>query len=167
MSDEIEPLETPVDMMTDDDKLQINEFDAILSEAVDVDGGTVGESGLVETTPENQGLEIETSELLFPIISMGFDIVVPDWKVKEKEKKALAEAYGALLDKYFPDAGEYFGAEITALMVTGMVCMPRVMNKGDEKEVNSTEKPKAKPKPQIKADFSDTSAFEMGEITLD
>lgn len=164
MSDESEQIQK---QPTEDDLAQLAELDNILAEAEVVDGGKVGESGLVETEPESNGPEIETSELLFPIISMGFDIVVPHWKVKKEEKKALAEAYGGLLDKYFPDAGEYFGAEITALMVTGMVCMPRMMVKPDEKEVNPPDKPKSKQQPVKKADFSANSMLETEEFHFD
>jgi hypothetical protein len=148
--------------VSNDDIEQQSEFDAILLEAVSVDGGEVGENGLIEDSTNNEP-EMQTSEILFPIIAMGFDIVVPQWKVRKEEKQALAEAYGALLDKYFPDAGNYFGVEITALMATGMICMPRVLADKKEKEVN----PQEKPKQAKKADFSSVNSFDVKEINLD
>lgn len=138
MSDEIE-IKEPIqnEPVIDDDLAQLAELDAILGEAAAVDGGIAGEDGQIVEADETE--HIETSELLYPIISSGFDIFASKWKVPDKHKQALAKAYGDLLDKYFPDAGSMFGVELTALTVTGMVVAPHILG-GDEKEV--TEKPK-------------------------
>lgn len=150
---------------TNDDIEQKNEFDDLLKEAFEVDGGEVNENGVIEA-PVDESEQVSTEEVLFPIVCMAFDVMVPHWKVKEKEKKALSEAYGALLDKYFPNSTEYLGVEITALMVTGMICMPRIIEGRQEKEVNPQKEP-VKKKAKEKADFSGATAFDIGEITLD
>jgi len=126
MTDEAEQIDViPNEPITNDDLEQLNELDAILAEATEVDGGVVDETGNVVEHVET--MEIETSELLFPIVSSMFDIFSPKWKVKKAEKEALSQAYGALLDKYFPDASNMFGVELTALTVTAMVVAPRMM----------------------------------------
>lgn len=67
-----------------------------------------------------------TAEIIFPVVSMAFDLVAPNWAVGEGEKKALSEAYGALLDKYFPDAINSFGVELQALLITAAIVAPRL-----------------------------------------
>jgi len=167
MNDLLEGVETVPAELSDDDKAQQSEFDAILSEAIDADGGKIGDTGLVETEKDDDSDGIQTSELLFPIIDMAFEIMTPDWNVKVKEKKALAEAYGALLDKYFPDAGEYFGVEITALMTTGMVCMPRVVKKRKEKEINPKKEDEKTVKKAPTQTYESKSVLEMEGFQLD
>ncbi|WP_286269535.1 hypothetical protein [Thalassotalea hakodatensis] len=147
MNDEQEIEQEEQQPVIDDDLAQISELDAILAEAESVDGGVIGETGEIVEHVESE--HIETAELLYPIISAGFDIFASKWNVPEKHKKALAEAYGDLLDKYFPDAGSVFGVELTALTVTGMVVAPHIIAE-PEKEVNKP--PKQPEKPPEKAE---------------
>jgi len=145
---------TQVDIVADDDQLQLSELDAILSEATEVDGGEINAEGQVVEHVETE--QIETAELLYPIISSGFDIFASKWKVPDKHKQALAKAYGDLLDKYFPDAGSMFGVELTALTVTGMVVAPHML-KSDEPPIEKPVKKPAKQQAQpIEAEFSYT-----------
>jgi len=90
--------------------------------------------------PENQEPEISTSELLAPILGIGFATLAPNWKVSPDEVNQLSQAYGALIDKYLPDNGlDRFGPEISAIMVTAMIIMPRASIPRKEKKI---EKPK-------------------------
>lgn len=127
------------------------EFDSVLMDALDVDG--VQHENV--DNDENESPQIETKELLYPIIDMAFTLMT-NWNVKEKDKKVLAEAYGDLLDKYFPNAGAALGVEFTALMVTGMVVMPHYLKGKEEKEVNEAPPQKQKTKkPMQDVNFAD------------
>jgi hypothetical protein len=65
-----------------------------------------------------------TKELIYMAASPLVDIFLPAWKVSEDEKRAVAGAWGDLIDKYFPDVE--MGVELTAIIVTGMVIVPRL-----------------------------------------
>lgn len=67
--------------------------------------------------------EISTAELLAAVLKPTFAIVCPAWKITDKETQSLADAYGKVLDKYFPDLS--FGVELEALMITVIVFGPR------------------------------------------
>jgi hypothetical protein len=151
MSDEILEGEITSEII-DDDASQLSELDAILAEATDVDGGVIGDDGQVAQSDDSE--QIETSELLYPIISTSFDIFASNWKVPDKHKLALAKAYGDLLDKYFPDAGTFFGAELTALTVTGMVVAPHMFKGEPEKEVTTKESTEDATTPSIAPEYS-------------
>lgn len=69
---------------------------------------------------------IPTEEILLPIVSLVTALTLPNWKIKEEENKVLSQAYGAILDKYFPDVGGSFGVEVNALIVTGAIFAPRL-----------------------------------------
>lgn len=89
--------------------------------------------------PSNEP-EIETAEILAPILGIGFNTLAPNWKITPEEINQLSQAYGALLDKYLPDTGlDKFGAEISAVMVTAMIIMPRMAIPRKDKKI---EKPK-------------------------
>jgi len=81
-----------------------------------------------EKPPENEASEpeIPTAELIQPIVGMVAGIFVPNWDLKEPEIKGLSEAYGSVLDKYFPDTGKLMGVELNALLITAAVVMPRI-----------------------------------------
>ncbi|MFK5947696.1 MAG: hypothetical protein QM500_02860 [Methylococcales bacterium] len=81
-----------------------------------------------EKPPETNSAEpvIPTSELIEPIVQMCAGVLVPNWKLQKAEIKVLAEAYGSLLDKYFPDTGKLMGVELNALLITAAVIVPRI-----------------------------------------
>lgn len=105
--------------------------------------------------PEEQQPEVakvETREVLAPIIHTAFQILCPNWDVKEKESGQLATVWGAVLDKYFPDGVmNEFGLEIAAISTTAMVVLPRLKKprKTEEKPVN--EEPKKEPVNEVMA----------------
>lgn len=78
-----------------------------------------------------------TSEMIYPIVSLVTAIAAPNWQIQDAENKALSEAYGDLLDKYFPDVGNSFGVELNALLLTAAIVAPRL---GQPRKIE--EKPK-------------------------
>lgn len=67
-----------------------------------------------------------TSLILEGVLAPVFLIFAPNWNVKRDEVKLLAEAYGGVIDKYFPDGLGDFGPEIAAITITGMIVVPRL-----------------------------------------
>ena len=99
----------------------IAELDALASE--------VQAEQPIEQQPaaEEAAPQISTAEIIKPVLQLGFGIAAPAWKMSDAEIDALANAYGPLLDKYFPDGIlNRFGVEITAIAVTVAVIGPRV-----------------------------------------
>ena len=88
---------------------------------------------------------VYTSELLRPLLRASFDILAPKWAVTDEESVALAEAYAAVLDKYFPDgiAGRW-AAELNALILTVAILGPRL-------KIAPKETPKEKAAPPVPA----------------
>lgn len=71
--------------------------------------------------------DMPTADLLRPIIDLGCGVVVPAWGIQEQEKKALADAYAALVDKYMPDGGlGPYAVELNALLLTAAIVVPRL-----------------------------------------
>lgn len=139
------------EIKTQDDKQTVEGINNLMSEAAELEGVAISsiDGADAEDLPEPT---IETSALLMGAFSPIFDIFAPNWDVQTEEKQALCEAYGAIIDKYYPDgiAGR-FSAELTALTVTGMIIAPRMgtPRKKPEKEVNKA--PEKKPKPEQQA----------------
>lgn len=104
-------------------------------------------SGYTVEAEESAAPEIETSEILLPVISLGFDVFSPNWGITEEEKKALSNGYGELIDKYFPDGVGSVGVELNALILTGAIFLPRMSvprkveeKKQDEQTIKEPEK---------------------------
>lgn len=85
-------------------------------------GGTMN----LDDEPKAQGVDKPTGEIILPIISVMSAVAAPNWEISDEENTVLADAFGDLLDKYFPDAPSYLGVEITALLAVGMVVAPRI-----------------------------------------
>lgn len=107
--------------------------------------------------------EIPTSELIYPIVSMATAVVAPNWEIKEEENKALAEAYGDLLDKYFPNVGQSFGVELNALLITAAIFAPRI---GKPLKQEKKEKVKAEKVSNKQTSNNDLSVLDVQE-TID
>ncbi|MEW8346766.1 MAG: hypothetical protein AB2687_00515 [Candidatus Thiodiazotropha taylori] len=95
-----------------------SEFDRLAAEAGADQTATPGQ--------QVQQQEPETAEILQPIFEMGFGILAPGWGVTPGECKQLSEAYGQLFDKYFPEGMGDYGAEVSAVMLTAAVVLPRM-----------------------------------------
>ncbi len=70
--------------------------------------------------------EIKTAELVAQVLGPGFALLAPAWRVSQDEIEALSEAYGAVIDKYFPAGLGAFGVEISAALATLAVIGPRL-----------------------------------------
>jgi hypothetical protein len=135
--------EVEVENIGDSDFLK--ELDALQGQADNFDGKTAEQN---ETPEQSEQPEFETSKMLYGVISPLFDVFTPNWQVSNNEKMALSQAYGDLIDKYFPDGvHNQFGVEITALTVTGMVFASRIgtPRKLEEKEVNPKKEEQSAP----------------------
>lgn len=96
------------------------ELDAIAREA----GEDEAPQSAGELMEEREGPT--TAEVIAPLIGFGCDIGCPNWQIQKEEKKALAEGYGELIDKYYPDGISAWGVELNALLMTAAIFGPRV-----------------------------------------
>jgi len=84
-----------------------------------------------EPAPDGPAGNIETGEILAPVLQITFGVIAAKrgahWALTDAEAVELGRAYGAVLDKYFPDAANRFGVEITAIMVTAAAFGPRLI----------------------------------------
>lgn len=87
--------------------------------------------GQSEDETEQQS-EIPSSELLKPVFQMVGGILKP--VLEDAEINALSEAYGALLDKYFPDSSRLLGVELNCLLITAAVAVPRLQYRAAERK---------------------------------
>jgi hypothetical protein len=126
-----------VEPLTADDIKQQAEFNMLEATISDEAYQSVG----LEPANDAQFEEPETSEILKPVLSMAFGILAPNWNVTETETDQLAESYGLLVDKYFPDGVGNYGLEINAFMITGAVLLPRLKTprKVEEKQEDGEE----------------------------
>jgi hypothetical protein len=97
------------------------------------------DAGPVQQPQQQQGPG--AAEVLFPILQMGFGVMAPNWNVQDSEVQQLAECYGQLTDKYFPDGLGDYGVEISAVMVTAAIVLPRLKlpRKVEQKAANDSE----------------------------
>jgi hypothetical protein len=66
----------------------------------------------------------EYAGLVTVLISSAAAIAAPNWKITAEESKAIGDAAGPVLVKYFPDANP--GPEMALLLTVGMVILPRL-----------------------------------------
>jgi len=69
--------------------------------------------------------QIPSADLIRPLVVLVCTAVVPAWKIGKAEQDTLAEAYGAVIDKYFP-GGIEMGPELGAVLVTAAIIVPRL-----------------------------------------
>ncbi len=99
----------------------VDALDALSAEAISSDPAAIAEA-------EAAAEEMPTGEVLAMVLGPAFDVLAPNWKISDSESRQLANAYGAVIDKYFPGALGNFGIELTAVVMTLAVIAPR-MNK--------------------------------------
>lgn len=104
-------------------------LDALQAEAEQEEGRTA-EGEYIPGEGEGQGgPEMSTAEVCAFAARATFAVIASrrgdHWEISQGEADQLGEAYGALMDKYFPEAQA--GPELTAVVVTAMVVMPRAM----------------------------------------
>ena len=93
---------------------------AIMGEVETVDPELAAAEGEQQIGPE-----IQTKELLAPLVSLVCMAVVPAWEISQEEQGALTDSYAAVVDKYFP-GGVSMGPELGALLVTAAIIAPRL-----------------------------------------
>lgn len=91
----------------------------------------------VQQQPDNTPA---TKDILEPVLAMGFGVLAPNWQVQPQEVEQLADVYAQLLDKYFPDGLGDYGVEISAVMVTGAIVLPRLKTPRKVEQVEEVEK---------------------------
>lgn len=101
-----------------------NAIDAAALGAIAEQAGAEESATIESNAPEV--VEIPTSEILYPVISLASGLLAPNWGITEEENKALSESYGVLVDKYVPNIGGSFGVELNAIIITGAILMPRL-----------------------------------------
>jgi len=94
--------------------------------------GAAGQAGHGEVPPAGPS----TGELLAALLKPTFAVMAPAWGVTDDECALLGNAYGAVIDKYFPNFD--FGVEFSALLVTLAVFGPRF-----KKPMRNTQQPAA------------------------
>lgn len=71
---------------------------------------------------------LETAEAITAILHISFELIAArkgaHWKMSLDEATEAGKAYGAVIDKYYPDT--MIGVEVTAITVTAMVLIPRM-----------------------------------------
>lgn len=84
-----------------------------------------------DEAPESAGELMETegpstAEVLQPLIDLACSVAAPNWEISKGERQALAESYGDLADKYFPEGVGQWGVELNAALITAAIIGPRV-----------------------------------------
>ena len=112
-------------MITPEDR-QKEDLATFLTEQVDDDTE-------VKTVGVNSLPDIKTGEVVASLLMPTFALIAvkagEHWALSPDEAEIAGEAYGAVIDKYYPDAGSRMGVEVTALLVTAGLIMPRMMVK--------------------------------------
>lgn len=109
------------------DEQQLNELAALAAEAAAEDatrGEYIPGSGAPEAEPQGPS----TGEMVAGVLAITFGLVAArrgaHWNLSAAEAQQAGEAYGAVLDKYFPDMKA--GPEVAAVAVTAMIVLPRL-----------------------------------------
>lgn len=110
-----------VETMTPEDAAEWAELER---EAAEAGEGIAAE--VAAATVEDPAAGPETIELLLPVIALACGGLAPGWRITPDEQMQLAGAYAELLDKYWPGGVSEFGPEVTVLIVTAGVFVPRL-----------------------------------------
>lgn len=110
MNDQAMPIDESADLSAP--------LDALQAELPPVEGGSAVEGAAA--TPD-----VPTGELLAGLLVPLTQVLAPAWGVTEAECKTLGDAWGCVVDKYFPSGLGAYGVEISAVLVTVAVFGPR------------------------------------------
>lgn len=99
---------------------------ALHAKAAALDGEFIQSGEGAASGPESEAPPSgpSTGEVLSALLRPTFDLLAPAWKVSDAECKMLGEAYGTVIDKYFPNFD--LGPELGAVFVTFAVFGPRM-----------------------------------------
>lgn len=109
------------------DAALVNEADAALA-AIEITP-TPALPGNQPATDQATTVDIPTGKICGDLLDVTFNgLIAPKrgehWKLTREESLALGDAYGAVIDKYFPDISG--GPEVVALMLTAAMIGPRI-----------------------------------------
>ena len=108
---------------------QLNELDQLAAEGAteDVAGEYIPGSDRPEPQKQEQQ-QHSTADVLAPVLQITFGLIASrrgqHWALNDGEAKEAAEAYGSVIDKYFPETTT--GPELTAVIVTLAIVGPRL-----------------------------------------
>lgn len=102
---------------------------------------------------------VPAGELVRPVLALVCSSIAPAWGITEPEQEQLAAAYGAVLEKHFPDGVE-MGPEITALIITAGVVVPR-LGRPLRETPRAQKSQDAQQEPPPAADFPDLKSQEV------
>lgn len=91
--------------------------------AVEGDVITAAEQRAGAGPDQDAAPDMTTAKVLTELLKPTFRLLAPNWEVTDDECAMLGAAYGAVVDKYFPDLD--LGVELTAALVTLAVFGPR------------------------------------------
>lgn len=118
----------PGDELTGTEPEHFAEFSQVAAMAAELEGIPQGQNHQT-SDPGYQPVEaahITSAEILAPVVGLACDLLAPSWNIGPEEKQALAESYGALVDKYFPEGIGAVGVELNAFIITGAILAPRL-----------------------------------------
>ncbi|NKF52785.1 hypothetical protein G3R49_19700 [Shewanella sp. WXL01] len=127
------------DDLTGVEQGHFDEFDQAMMQAREQEGSLEPES--VYANPEHAPAapHVSGAEIIAPVVQLGCALLAPNWDIQPEEQQALADSYGALIDKYFPDGAGSFGVELNALLITGAIVTPRLGKpRRIEKDIDTT-----------------------------
>lgn len=88
-------------------------------------------TGTEQPEEEAKAPEIDTGEVIAQLLMPTFGLIAlkagAHWNLTPEEAQIAGNAYGEVVDKYFPDAGQSMGVEVTALIVTAGLVAPRLV----------------------------------------
>lgn len=122
MSEAVEGLKQEPEKTPEPDTAELDSL------AADLGGGEYipNENGEPKAPPEP---EVKTGDVVAGLLKVSFDLIAAragdHWALADEEAKAAGEAYGEVIDKYFPEVE--MGPEVTAVTVTAAIFLPKYM----------------------------------------
>jgi hypothetical protein len=118
------------------------ELAGLATGAAELDAAHAPPGAAPAAEPEGRALP-PTHKIVEMVLAPTFVLLAPNWKVSKDEVEQLSIAYGAVIDKYFPDLRA--GPELAAVLISLAVFTPRVMAKVPRKlEAKKPDKPAEK-----------------------
>ena len=139
--------ELPGDELTGTEQGHFDEFRAVEQMASQIEGDSLPAQG--EGYQPTEAATIGGAELIAPVVQLACAVLAPNWNIQGEEQQALAQSYGAVLDKYFPEGAGQFGPELSALLITAAILTPRI---GTPRKPEPEEPKKAKGEKDAKAE---------------
>lgn len=100
------------------------EDDQLRDKAASIEGEFIAAGGGDDAGAESAAPRPSTGTVLTALLRPTFDMLAPAWNVSDDECRMLGEAYGVVIDKYFPNFD--LGLELAAVFVTFAVFGPRM-----------------------------------------